>query len=243
MIFKSKKLLTLPEQIAEHIKEAIAGGQTKPGDKLPSEDELAEYFQVSRPTIRDAIKNLTASKLIITRPGAKGGHFVSTISPESIVSDFSDYISLSLGLKGITLEEVIEMRKMVEIESCSLAAERRTDEDLRKMAELLPTLETPLSDTLYYERDFEFHRIVAKATRNRLILVTIDAINIALKPLFSSVDCPLELKMELNKELQSIYAAIEKRDSKKAAQIMADHLKHFEGHFSKVRSDLWTEAK
>jgi len=103
---------------------------------------------------------------------------------------------------------------------------------------LLPTLEVPLSDHLYYERDFEFHRIIAKSTQNRLILITIDAINIALKPLFSSVECPTHLKKELNQQLYDICEAIEKKDPQKAAEIMAIHLGHFAGHFSAVRSGI-----
>ncbi|MFJ7640055.1 FadR/GntR family transcriptional regulator [Peribacillus sp. NPDC097206] len=222
----TKKLLSLSEQIAEQIKDSLINKDLKPGDKLPGEKELANEFQVSRPTVRDAIKILSSSKLVITKPGAKGGHFITEFDPDSFVSDFSDYITLSLSLKGITLEEVIEMRKMIEIKSCGIAAAMRTDEDLIRLKSLIPKIDS-VNDSHYFRDDFKFHRAIAKATKNRLIMINIEAISEAIIPYFQSTDCSTELKEGLNKELHGIYKAIEQKDPKAAEEKMKEHLNHF----------------
>ncbi|RST77187.1 FadR family transcriptional regulator [Siminovitchia acidinfaciens] len=227
MAFKNKKILTLSEQISEHIKEAIISGSLKKGDKLPPEQELADQFEVSRPTIRDAIKLLSASKLVTTRSGAKGGHFVSEISPDSFISDFSDYLSLSLGLKGVTFDELMEFRKIIEVQSCILASQRRTEEDLIKLKKILPEINTPLSDFEYFQQDFEFHRAIAAATHNPLFIITVESITNVLN-LFRSLHLNESLKQNLAIELSDIYSAIEQQDKKMAQEKMYYHINHYE---------------
>ncbi|GHH99812.1 FadR/GntR family transcriptional regulator [Neobacillus kokaensis] len=227
----NRKLLTLPEQIVEQIKESIVSGKLKKGDKLPSEQELADLFQVSRPTIRDAIKLLTASKLIVSRPGAKGGHFITDISPESFIYEFKNYISLSLVLKGFSIEELIDYRIVMETQTCGLAAIRRTEEDLKKLKNLLPDPTENLSDYEYFERDFEFHRAIATATHNSLIFVTMESIMDVLKPMFRLLSSTDEFKVQLARELQEIYEVIEYGDQRLAEKKMASHLEHFKQDF------------
>lgn len=228
--FKHVKLLSLSEQIAGHIKQSILDGELSPGDKLPPEKELTEIFKVSRPTLRDAIKLLTASNLIETRAGANGGHFVAQVSYEDMTNNFSDFISLSLGLKGISLDEVAEIRKFIEIESTALAAERRTEEDLEKLSNILNMMNDSLESS-YFDLDFEFHKQLAFCSKNRMFILTIEAINIALKPLFQATNSSASLKKELKDELQEIFIAIKNQDSKRAKQTMIVHLDHFENHF------------
>ena len=238
MMIQNKKLLTLPEQIADHIKEAILLGQLKPGQKLPTELELAKHYLVSRPTIRDAIKILADSKLVTTKSGAKGGHFIADFAPNSFVDDFSSYLTLSMSLKEIKLQEVTAMRKIVEVESCVLAAAERREEDLETMESILQTLTNSLPDHIYYQKDVEFHRSIAKATQNRFIQILLDAFNIAVSPFFHSIHWPEALKTEMNLELGKIYEAIKKHDAKLAAELMNSHLQRSEQHFSLVRPDL-----
>ena len=227
MILKQKKLLTLSEQIAYQIREAIINRELNPGDKLPAEQELADQFQVSRPTIRDAIKILTASKLIVTKSGAKGGHFVSEITLSDLVNDLSDYITLSLSLEGMTIDEVVEVRETIEIKSCSLAALRRTEEDLKILKECLPSKVVTPSGKLFFQQDLKFHQAIAQATHNRMVIITIEAITLSLTPYFTHEDCPEQLKKELTMELYGIYEAIEQQNPDLAEKRMISHLSRF----------------
>lgn len=231
MILKHKRLLTLSEQIADQIRTAIINRDLNPGDKLPSEQELADQFQVSRPTIRDAIKILASSKLIVTKSGAKGGHFVAEINLTTLINEISDYITLSLNLEGMTIDEVVEVRETVEIKSCSLAALRRNEEDLKRLKECLPSQDAPtLSAKVFYELDFKFHQAVANATHNRMVITTIEAITLSLLPYFSNLDCPADLRKDLTSHLYEIYDAIEQQNSEFAVEIMKKHLGLFNNY-------------
>jgi GntR family transcriptional regulator, transcriptional repressor for pyruvate dehydrogenase complex len=227
MILKNKKLLTLSEQIADQIKAAIISKELNPGDKLPSEQMLADQFQVSRPTVRDAIKLLAASKLIMTKSGAKGGHFVAEIDLNTLITDISDFITLSLSLEGMTIEEVLEVRDTVELKSSYLAALRRTEDDLKILKECLPSLENHISSSQFYEQDFKFHQAVAGATHNRMIITTTEAITLSLTNYFAQSDCPSQLREKLITELYDIYEAIEAKNPDLAVEKMKQHLGRF----------------
>lgn len=227
MILKNKKLLTLSEQIADQIKAAIISKDLSLGDKLPAEQELADQFQVSRPTIRDAIKILAASKLIVTKSGAKGGHFVVEIDLNTLINDFSDFITLSLSLEGMTIDEVLEVRDTVELKSSYLAALRRTEDDLKILKECLPSLENHISSIQFYEQDFKFHKAVAKATHNRMIITTTEAITLSLTNYFAQADCPSQLREKLITELYDIYEAIKEKNPDLAVEKMKQHLGGF----------------
>ena len=227
MIIKNKKLLTLSEQIADQIRAAIISRDLNPGDKLPAEQELADQFQVSRPTIRDAIKILAASKLIVTKSGARGGHFVAEIDLNTLINDISDYITLSLSLEGMTLDEVLEVRQTVEMKSCYLAALRRTEADLKMLKESLPTSDGTISNKAFYEQDIQFHQAIARATHNRMVITTIEAITLSLTKYFTHAGCPEPLRTELTKDLHEIYEAIEQQKPDLAKQIMKLHLNRF----------------
>ena len=230
MSFENIVLLTLSEQIANHIKQRIIDGELKPGEKLPPEKELIEYFNVSRPTLREAIKSLTAINILESKQGANGGHFVSQISYEAITNNFGDFILLSLGLKGISLEEVAEMRQLIEIHSAYESAQRRTEDDLIKFEKIIEDMKnsTPSS---FYNLDFDFHRQLAFSTHNRLIIITTEAIIMALKPLYRMANCSNELKEELTKEIIGIYEAIKDKKPDIAKRKMEKHINHFEIDF------------
>ncbi|MBB6446566.1 FadR/GntR family transcriptional regulator [Bacillus benzoevorans] len=232
----NKKLLTLSEQIAEQIRAAIISRDLSPGDKLPPEQDLAEQFQVSRPTIRDAIKLLTAAKLIVTKSGAKGGHFVAEIDLNALMNDISDYISLSLSLEGMTIDEVLEVRETVELKSCSLAALRRREEDLQVLKDTLAGMDAAISSKHFYERDFLFHKAIAKATHNRMVITTIEAIILSLTRYFNHTDCPIELRDQLTRQAYDIYEAIEQQKPELAAKKMEQHLNLFTDFLPSISS-------
>ena len=230
MSFNNIMLLTLSEQIANHIKQKIIDGELKPGQKLPSEKELCEIFDVSRPTVRDALKSLSAINIIESRPGSNGGHFISEISYDAIANQYGDFISFSLGLHGITLDEIVEMRQLVELKSAYLSAKRRTEDDLRKFEKIIAEMNES-SGNGFYHLDFEFHKQLAYSTKNKLIIITTEAIIIALRPLYQETNISKELARTLTKELTEVYEAVKENHAELAQERMAQHLAHFESKF------------
>lgn len=146
----------LVSDLAEAISREIAEGRLQPGDRLPTEAELAAAAGVSRTVVREAVAALKAAKLVQTRQGA--GAFVLPPPPKS---DF--FSSLGEGADDDILA-MLELRLAVEVEAASLAAVRRTDEEMGALDRALENI-TKGAD-FGIAADLEFHRILAGATKN-----------------------------------------------------------------------------
>ena len=102
-------------QIAEQIQQSITDGTLKANDKLPTEEELARQFNVSRPTIREALKRLAAKSLIRSRRGPTGGTFVNRPSQEDMVGTMTTAVGLMIGMGEFDLSDIAETRHELEL--------------------------------------------------------------------------------------------------------------------------------
>ncbi len=148
-------------KVARRIADMVSSGSIEPGEKLPSERDLAEMLKVSRPTIREAMIALEVSGIIDVRTGS--GIYVAQASQ-----------ALSFADAGVGPFEILEMRLLVEPEACALAAERITLAQLADVkaiyAEMEKTDQTPDMEDV----DRRFHSAIARATENAAIAATID---------------------------------------------------------------------
>jgi GntR family transcriptional repressor for pyruvate dehydrogenase complex len=166
---------TLAERVAESILKRIVGGELKPGDKLPSERELGEQFGVSRTVVREAVRGLTGRGVVAVRAGS--GLRVAAIDPAAVSE------SLALLLRGhheLDYPYVHEVRVMLEVETAGLAAERANDADVEGLRRAAEAMEHARSSEQAAVSDLDFHRAIARATRNPFFLVLHDAIGDAL---------------------------------------------------------------
>src|SRR5918997_4269757 len=120
MTFKPQPVARAREQVETQIREAILSGTFKRGEKLPSEAELADNFAVSRTTVREALRSLAAAGLIFKVPGASGGSFVQAIDYRGLGSLIGESIENSLRLGSIDFDEVIHVRRLLEVPSAGL---------------------------------------------------------------------------------------------------------------------------
>jgi GntR family transcriptional repressor for pyruvate dehydrogenase complex len=158
------------QQIVDQISRMIRDGSLKPGDRLPPERQLAEEFGVSRPAVREALTALGMMGLVEVRPGE--GTFVRNVTEEG----FAVPMALVLSMEGAeALEmEVLEIRAALEGESAYLAAKRREPEDLVAIENAVRKNEQdPNNAELGAEADWEFHRAIAAASGNALLLKTL----------------------------------------------------------------------
>jgi GntR family transcriptional regulator, transcriptional repressor for pyruvate dehydrogenase complex len=123
------------EMIASYLRGKIVRGELAEGDTLPSEAELMRQFEVSRPTLREAIRILETESLIVIRRGARGARVTS---PRIEVA--ARYVGLLMQTSGTTLADVYEARSLVEPEAAALLARRRTDKDLADLASCIDEL-------------------------------------------------------------------------------------------------------
>ncbi|EIM29040.1 FadR/GntR family transcriptional regulator [Microvirga lotononidis] len=219
----------LVSDLAEAISREIAEGRLQAGDRLPTEAELAAAAGVSRTVVREAVAALKAAKLVQTRQGA--GAFVLPPPPKS---DF--FASLSNGEVDDILA-MLELRLAVEVEAASLAAVRRTDEE---MAALDRALENITKGEDYgIAADLEFHRILAGATKNPYFARFLDFLGEFAVPRRSGQSDPVGMDQRqrdylsvIEREHRAIRDAIAMGDSNLAAAMMRAHLANSRNRYS-----------
>jgi DNA-binding FadR family transcriptional regulator len=147
----------LYEQIAQQLAQAIADGKYEVGQRLPSERELAQTFEVSRPTVREAIIALELDELVEVRLGS-GVYVMNRHSPTGAAS-----------YKDIGFFELLEARRAIEGEACAMAAMRIDDAQIAQLTELIDEMrEDNKKDEILLSEDADrrFHELIAASTQN-----------------------------------------------------------------------------
>lgn len=154
--------------VVERVRRSIALGVVLPGEKLPSERTLAESLGVSRVTIREALRVLQGEGLIVTRRGGAGGAVVTPrdTSIEQLRDEFRR--------TRAQIDHVFEYRLAVEGMAARLAAERRTDADLQRLAECQEALSASEVVDDFRRADSAFHLTIAEASGNPLLRQSIE---------------------------------------------------------------------
>ena len=130
-----EKNVKISQKIVEQVKRIIFEGGLQPGDRLPTEKELAEQLQVSRPTLREALTVLEAIGLIEVRP--REGSIVKSLVPQSIQDPIQDMIDVD----PMKVLDLFEVRKKIDSEGAAMAAERATEAELKRIQDYALTLE------------------------------------------------------------------------------------------------------
>jgi GntR family transcriptional repressor for pyruvate dehydrogenase complex len=165
----------LSDKVAEMMLETILSEKLQVGERLPSERELGEQFNVSRTVVREAVRALVAKGVIEVRSGS--GLRVAAVDASAVRE------SMSLYLRGATLdfEKVHEVRALLEVHIAGVAAERATEEDVGRLRAVHERMQQEAGDVESAARDdLEFHRMIARATQNDLYLLLMDSIGSAL---------------------------------------------------------------
>lgn len=154
----------LYERIARKLAKSIAEGEYEVGQRLPSERELAQTFEVSRPTVREAIIALELDELVEVRLGS--GVYVLNRRPPAGEE----------GVKDIGPFELLEARRAIEGEACALAAVRVTDEQIEQLFALIEEMRTDNRQNeiiMSEDADRRFHQLIAECTQNSAIIAAV----------------------------------------------------------------------
>jgi GntR family transcriptional regulator, transcriptional repressor for pyruvate dehydrogenase complex len=158
-------------EIVDQIRELIAAGRIKPGDRLPPERELAELFKASRNSVRDAIRVLEQMGLIESRQG--DGTYVRSVSAE----DLAEPLALMLLQSRTQMRELWEVRRVLEPALAEFAAARITDEELEELDAILEAQGRKVeAGYIALEEDTAFHNGIAQAARNTVMLRALDTL-------------------------------------------------------------------
>lgn len=220
----------LYEQVEEQIRESIRNNEFVLGDRLPSDRELADLFQTSRPVVREAIRSLEAKGIISVRPGVKGGAFIVPMTVEPMV----ETISHMLFLGQITNEDILNTWLLLEPPLAAQAADRCSEEDALKLKDDLEAVRQgfaamdrgevqavkpvpPGADNL--------HRFIAELSGNHMALLLMDTLMRVVGEKTCLVDFTAEEKKAFMKQHEDIVNAIISGSAEEARRASEAHIR------------------
>ncbi len=223
-IIKRKKIF---EEIADHIKELIIREQIKPNEKLPSSRSLAKYYGVSVPTIRQALGILSTFGMVKTVHGS--GTYVTDIKNGSY-SNLLENVIRNMDESEV-LFQLTEIRKIFECQVVSLSAERRTNDDLKKLSNILADERIAVKQMDFNTStrlDVSFHIVIASASQNVIAENIANSLSGLLLRLITMTRKIPNYLINSTYHHGEIYESIASKDSKKAQMLMEKHLREQE---------------
>jgi DNA-binding FadR family transcriptional regulator len=213
------KKTRIAEEVADRIRVLMLDGTFPPGEPLPSERHLAERFGVSRGSIRDALRTLETIGLLETRHGQ--GTFPHELSVDRLVAPLASVMAYRSDLQ----DELLDVRRMFEPAVARAAALRATDEDLADLQRLLDAQRQKLkTGQSAIVEDTAFHAILARSTRNRVVMSIMATLN---DLLVESRTHSLEQKGRPARSIdghEAVVAALRRKDPEGASQAMYNHI-------------------
>ncbi|MQA02449.1 MAG: FCD domain-containing protein [Streptosporangiales bacterium] len=215
--------------MVRRIQEEILAGRLRPGDRLPGERQLSEVLQVSRPSVREAVRVLQALEIVRSRPGTgpDSGLIVST----EPVRALSDLLRLHVALTSYSVADVLQVRMSLEDQAVRLLAASE-DVDTTRLRELLAEMSVPgLDPDTFHQLDTDFHLELARATGNDLLADLMQALREAVRQ--TMLDAFLahpdwdSWVDELVDEHRAIFAAVSDGDGETAARLIREHIGGF----------------
>lgn len=214
-----KKPADLSAQIATAIRDEIIAGRLIVDARLPSEAELSEQFDVSRPTVREALKRLAAQSLIRTQRGATGGAFVNRISfPEAYAQQITTS-TLLLSMNDVSFETACEARFALERSCADLSAARCSADLLAAMRAEIHRQEQPgLTDEAFCASDVAFHRALVDGAENPVLSYQLAGAVEAMQPLMNMITFSARDRARIVALHTRIASAVEARDGQAVSE-------------------------
>jgi DNA-binding FadR family transcriptional regulator len=208
------------EDVAAQLMKSFYTEGLKPGEWVGTEATLAERFNVSRVTIRDAVSGLAARGLLDVRVGARGGLRIASSDPERLIDAFS----IQLRLMGLSREELLEAMLAIEPVTASLAAQRATPAQLTELRDLIVRQSAAVDDPhAFTPLAVAFHQTVAEASHNHALRASLAAMRSTQLAHLGPETTP-EIAERVTRTHTHILEAIEAHDSIDAGQRMRAHL-------------------
>lgn len=208
--------IVLSDSVLENLEKMI--GKMQPGERLPTEAALSEQFSVGRSTIRESLKVLSYKKIIVRR---SEGTFVAEKSPNCFV----DSLNLILNLDTGNINELIELRELLETSSVRLAARRALPEEIESLKRKEWLFEEPgISEKERSQRDLDFHVQLASCAKNQILKDLLKAVKLVLMDGIKKPSMPQELFEEGKQLHERIVSAVAEHNETEAVMAMEEYL-------------------
>lgn len=228
-VFKPIKSAKVYEQVVEQIKLLILKGVLKKGDKLPTERDLAEQLEVSRTSVREALRALEVIGLIESKQGA--GNYIRENFDGSLFEPLSTLFMLDNG----KAEDILEFRELLELQTVVLAAKRIEPEEIAELKNIIEGLKQCQEEDERIHFDKQFHYFIAKASKNILILNVLEVLSQLIDEFIrdsrNKIYKAHKTWNNLNVHHEKILGALEKGDSQEAYAAMKAHFELIRENF------------
>lgn len=214
------------QRVVDYVRQAVASGRLKPGDRLPSERELVEKFGIGRASVREALRVLENMDLVRSRPRDPRGPLVLPITDAPVRRS----VAMLTSTGGFDLAELVQFRMIVDASANLLAAAHRTDAQLlaleRNMARMRACMNRGYAE--FSRADLEFHELITEAGGNRLVQVygdvTREAILNLIQQKILDADDQTALMLQSIRHHRAVFAAISDRDGLLASRLARESL-------------------
>src|ERR1700684_3575881 len=212
------------EEICERIREQLALGVLKPGDKLPAERELAQQLGVSRNVLREALRSLEMAGILKLRKGVKGGAFIR----EGDTGRMNEVMRDMLSLGTISVRELSEARINVIDLVVRLACVNARQRDFEALEANIERTELATSEGRMLDRvecSREFYKLLAMASRNKVIAMIVDSVTeIHMRFVYAKVASSGAATPRLAEKRRQFLSALCARNVSAATRLMRSHL-------------------
>lgn len=211
----------LVDRVVNEIQRIIVGGQLEPGMQLPAQRDLAEQIGVSRTALREAVQILVAKGLLTTKPG------VGTVVRRMATEQLGVPISLLLQTQGVSLDDLHQVRSILEVEIAALASSTATEQDIAHLKQILAEAQLVQDDPqAFADLDSKFHHVLANATDNPFLPMLLGSIDEVIQGVRVAVHAHPDLARMAVSDHSSILEKIMAKDHVASSQAMREHLQH-----------------
>jgi GntR family transcriptional regulator, transcriptional repressor for pyruvate dehydrogenase complex len=209
------------EEVSAEIKRMIFKGILKPGDRLPSETQLARQFSVGRQTVRESLRILELSGFLTIQKGSIGGSVIE----DTILNTISNSLFDALQMGKIKPTDLTIARLEVEKIMLSYAMKNADPLDFERLQENIDGAKRKLQANIQpFKDNIDFHRLLAKASKNYFFVIVADSIFAFIVDFFSRLEPEIEVSENVIPIHQDILNAMIRKDTRKATTLLEDHI-------------------
>jgi GntR family transcriptional repressor for pyruvate dehydrogenase complex len=211
----------ISEQVARRLLGLVKSGNLRPGDRLPTEAQMAVAFGISRPPLREALKALTIMGVLESRQG--GRYSVTDLSPSRLVAPFNAMLSAA----EYDIDEHFECRRIVDVELVRLCSRRATAEERSRIMRLAHDGKAFLTDPVGFRLlDYEFHQALNAGGHNAMLAtVSLGLYDVALDARRIASAAPGVIPVSVRQHIE-VAEAVMAQDEDRAVAAVTRHLEH-----------------
>ncbi|SHF25784.1 FadR/GntR family transcriptional regulator [Alkalibacter saccharofermentans] len=231
---------SISDLIYEDIESQIINGELKPGDKLPSENELCEKWNTSRISVRQSLERLISLRVLYKAQGK--GTFVSEPDPSIFLNPLISFLMF----RDENIIDILQFRSIIEVGNVRLCAINRSVENLKNLKKYIRIMDEnnidKVPNRIFAEADLDFHMEIARGSNNPLNVKTNEMFRHVMRKHQINVNEKLGLSSSI-KEHKNIYTAIEEKNPELAAHFMQSHISRTIEDIKKLNVDTYIDLE